>query len=108
VTPAEIVAFRKRLGLTQARLAALLPAPKRTIENWEGGRRNPPAYLQRALRDLEHELTAIVRDLATGGPYVGPMSYCAFCTISEGGRLEDPSSHEQDCLWRRAQAACGD
>jgi putative transcriptional regulator len=57
MTPAEIIAFRKRLGLTQARFAALLPAPKRTIENWEGGRRNPPAYLQRALRDLEMEIS---------------------------------------------------
>lgn len=55
----EITAFRKRLGLTQARLAELLPYPQRSVENWEQrgkGYRKPPAYLYRALRDLEREL----------------------------------------------------
>lgn len=56
MTPAELRAFRARLGLSQAGLAALLPTSKRNIENWEAGRRVSPTYLPRALRDVEREL----------------------------------------------------
>ena len=55
--------FRRRLGLTQARLAELLGVPKRTVENWEScgsGYRRPPAYLSRALLDVERELQQAV------------------------------------------------
>lgn len=60
MTPDEIRVFRARLGLTQARLAELLPTPRRTVEDWESprGKGRPPAYLARALRDLERELAA--------------------------------------------------
>ena len=37
--------LRARTGLTQAAFAAALHIPKRSIENWEGGGRTPPAYL---------------------------------------------------------------
>lgn len=37
--------LRARTGLTQAAFAAMLHIPKRSIENWEGGGRTPPAYL---------------------------------------------------------------
>lgn len=37
--------LRARTGLTQAAFAAALHIPKRSIENWEGGDRTPPAYL---------------------------------------------------------------
>lgn len=37
--------LRARTGLTQAAFAAALRIPKRSIENWEGGGRTPPAYL---------------------------------------------------------------
>ncbi len=47
--------FREKHGLTQAKLAELLPCSKRTIESWEGGQRNPPAYLARALAHLAQE-----------------------------------------------------
>lgn len=56
MTPSEIKAARARLGLSQAKLAAALPAATRTVEDWEAGRRTPPDYLERALRDLEAEL----------------------------------------------------
>lgn len=61
MTPDDLRAFRKRLGLSQARFAAMLPAPVRTVVNWESkgdNHRNPPEYLARALRDVERELAA--------------------------------------------------
>lgn len=38
---------RLAAGLTQQKLSDLTEIPKRTIEEWEGGRRNPPPYVQR-------------------------------------------------------------
>lgn len=58
MAPAEIVAFRERHGLTQARLAALLglPSPEKggqvTVARWERGDRHPAPYLRLALRQL--------------------------------------------------------
>lgn len=60
MTPDELRARRARLGLTQGQLAAALPAPIRTVEEWESSRTTrgtPPAYLERALNDLERELS---------------------------------------------------
>ena len=58
MSPVEIKAARKRLGLTQAQLAAHLGRSRRTIEDWESARDKgkPPPELKRALRDLEREL----------------------------------------------------
>lgn len=40
--PAELIkAWRTRAGLTQAQMAEVLAIPKRTIENWEEGKRVP-------------------------------------------------------------------
>lgn len=57
MTPVEIKAFRRRLGLSQRLLAESLPVPRRTLEDWERALRHPPEYLKRALRDLEREMT---------------------------------------------------
>lgn len=38
---------RLAAGLTQQKLSDLTEIPKRTIEEWEGGRRKPPAYVAR-------------------------------------------------------------
>lgn len=38
-------AIRKASGLTQAAFAEKYGIPKRTIENWEGGQRDAPAYV---------------------------------------------------------------
>jgi DNA-binding transcriptional regulator YiaG len=43
----EFRTARKRLGLTQQELSELLEIPKRTIEDWEGGRRNPPEWVKK-------------------------------------------------------------
>lgn len=55
---ADLKAFRKKHGLTQARLAELLPVNLRTLQEWESEREKgqPPPYLWRALAHLENEL----------------------------------------------------
>ena len=45
----EFKAARKRLGMTQQELSERLEIPKRTIEDWEGGRRNPPEWVKKLL-----------------------------------------------------------
>lgn len=37
--------LRNKAGLTQKAFAQLLNIPQRTIEDWEGGRRQPSDYL---------------------------------------------------------------
>lgn len=50
----KLKAARKAAGLSQQAMADLMLIPKRTIENWEGGQRMPPPYLQRfVLNELE-------------------------------------------------------
>ena len=40
---------RIKLGLTQHQLAELTGIPFRTIQNWEGGQRKCPEYVERLL-----------------------------------------------------------
>lgn len=56
MNPDDLLAFRRRLGLTQAQAGEKIGATRRTWQDWETGRRTPPGYLARALRDLEREL----------------------------------------------------
>lgn len=45
---------RLNVGLTQQRMSEVFEIPKRTIENWETGKRNPPAYVEKlVIRELE-------------------------------------------------------
>ena len=47
--------LRTQAGFTQARFAEYFNIPKRTIENWEGGQRECPAYL---VELIEYKLKA--------------------------------------------------
>lgn len=45
---------RLSAGLTQQRMSEILEIPKRTIGDWETGKRNPPAYVEKlVIRELE-------------------------------------------------------
>lgn len=37
---------RNAAGLTQQQMSDIFKIPKRTIEDWETGRRNPPEYVK--------------------------------------------------------------
>ncbi|WP_290702817.1 NadS family protein [Amphritea sp.] len=59
----EVKAIRERLGVSQERFAFILGVSKRTIENWEQGRRHPTGAARSLLRiveaDPEHALKAL-------------------------------------------------
>lgn len=45
---------RLNAGLTQAKMSEVFEIPKRTIENWETGKRTPPTYVEKlVIRELE-------------------------------------------------------
>ena len=52
MTPDEIKALRKSLGLATAGLAEKLGVSPRTVENWEQGRRHPSGAALVLLRSL--------------------------------------------------------
>lgn len=41
ITPEEIQATRERIGVSQSAFAAMLNVSKRTLQEWEQGRRRP-------------------------------------------------------------------
>ena len=59
----EVKAIRDRLGVSQEKFAILLGVSKRTVENWEQGRRHPTGAARSLLRiveaDPEHALRAL-------------------------------------------------
>ena len=59
----DVRAIRDKLGLSQSQMAALLNVSKRTLENWEQGRRGPTGPAQALLRIMEREPGAVRRAL---------------------------------------------
>ena len=59
----EVKAIRERLGVSQDKFAMILGVSKRTVENWEQGRRHPTGPARSLLRiveaDPEHALRAL-------------------------------------------------
>ncbi len=59
----EVKAIRERLGVSQDTFAMLLGVSKRTVENWEQGRRHPTGPARSLLKiveaDPEHALRAL-------------------------------------------------
>ena len=41
----QIRAIRARTGLSQEAFSRVYEIPRRTIQDWEAGRRNPPPYM---------------------------------------------------------------
>lgn len=50
----KIEEARRAAGLSKAKMSELLEIPYRTIQNWESGTNEPPAYVERlVIRELE-------------------------------------------------------
>lgn len=50
---------RLAAGLTQQQMSDLLEIPKRTIEEWERGSRNPPSYVEKLIVEKLKSLVII-------------------------------------------------
>ncbi len=59
----EVKTIRDRLGVSQEKFAAIIGVSKRTVENWEQGRRHPTGAARSLLRiveaDPEHAMRAL-------------------------------------------------
>ena len=63
VSISPIAGTRLKAGLSQARFAALLGVSKRTLQQWEQGRRKPSGAARTLLRIVERH-PKLLRDLA--------------------------------------------
>jgi putative transcriptional regulator len=61
----EVKAIRDRLGVSQEKFAILLGVSKRTVENWEQGRRHPTGAARSLLRIVEADPEHALRALST-------------------------------------------
>lgn len=55
--------IRERTGLSQARFAMLIGVSKRTLENWEQGRRHPAGPARALLRILDADTKRAIASL---------------------------------------------
>lgn len=59
----EVKLIREKVGLSQNRFAMLIGVSKRTLENWEQGRRHPTGPAKTLLRILDADPERAVRAL---------------------------------------------
>ncbi len=59
----EVRSIREKVGLSQNRFAMLIGVSKRTLENWEQGRRHPTGPAKTLLRILDADPEHAVRAL---------------------------------------------
>lgn len=59
----EVKAIREKVGLSQTRFAGLIGVSKRTLENWEQGRRHPTGPARALLRLLDKDPEYALRTL---------------------------------------------
>lgn len=59
----EVKVIREKIGLSQNRFAMLIGVSKRTLENWEQGRRHPTGPAKALLRILDADPEHAVRAL---------------------------------------------
>lgn len=62
-TEPEVKAIREKVGLSQTNFAGLIGVSKRTLENWEQGRRNPTGPARALLRLLDKDPEYALRTL---------------------------------------------
>jgi putative transcriptional regulator len=62
-TEPKVKQIRERTGLSQTRFASLIGVSKRTLENWEQGRRNPMGPARALLKIVESDPKGAVRAL---------------------------------------------
>ena len=63
LTVPDVKAIREAFRMSQADLAVFLDVPKKTLQNWEQGRRHPSGSAQTLLRIMEKEPEAVRRAL---------------------------------------------
>ena len=63
VKDVDIVALRKRLGLSQDKFALLFSFSAKTVRNWEQGIRHPDGPARILLQVIEREPEAVMRAL---------------------------------------------
>ncbi len=59
----EVKAIRKKTGLSQSRFALLIGVSKRTLENWEQGRRRPTGPAKALLKIVDANPQNAIRAL---------------------------------------------
>lgn len=59
----EVKSIRNKIGLSQTRFAGLIGVSKRTLENWEQGRRHPTGPARALLRILDKDPESAIRAL---------------------------------------------
>ena len=59
----QVKAIREKTGLSQGRFAALIGVSKRTLENWEQGRRHPTGPARALLKILKADPKRAMRAL---------------------------------------------
>lgn len=57
MTASDLLAWRKRLGLTQDEASAMLNTPLPTYRNWEQGKRRVPGVVMVATRLIKEGVT---------------------------------------------------
>jgi putative transcriptional regulator len=63
LTAPDVKAIRESFGMSQSQMATFLNVSKRTLENWEQGRRGPTGAVQTLLRIMQREPRAVLRAL---------------------------------------------
>lgn len=77
--------MREKLGITQEIFAQRYNIPKRTIENWESGKRTPPAYVLEMLQKaVEHHVPLTNEEIMSQPLTVVDLKYMCDSLIREG------------------------